>query len=490
MGEVHSPHKPFVFEYHLVMTEIESFSAKHTNNNCSGITIYFCDGIPSTTKEMARDLVRRSKCNKEIGEDVSSEDSKSSVNELISVLSDSNHNYHIIITSDENTYVSPNKKTTILSAKNIERELLCEISRIRSSTTYEALEKARVKKKEQARRKISDKKFQIECDINGHISSIDKFVGRQEFIKYVDGENRRYSHSAYIPTHIANVMFRNTDQVIIQYGTHHKELLEMKPKISAFPSNVILYFRLVKRFFSDEYVNLNTRLTDSMTDVMAHASLVNKHRQSKESSSYNFWQDIFAYGEKMPNYHIGRLTMDCILAERFQKFVHIENFVNSVYKAFKTIMGAMGEEVLPVYHDIFGSKMNLNAFDGVETNVATTKIETEVDQLKEYISLQVKAINQNLTEKQQQRKHFDLATKCENYPVRFCQANSKVKFDVECKSMQDTDINAVLHFFETQNQLQNVNYRSRTYSKAVDDLSTNLNFIQGRVYSRLFFFYL
>ena len=69
-----------------------------------------------------------------------------------------------------------------------------------------------------------------------------------------------------------------------------------------------------------------------MTDVMAHASLVNKHRQSKESSSYNFWQDIFAYGEKMPNYHIGRLTMDCILAERFQKFVHIENFVNSVYK--------------------------------------------------------------------------------------------------------------------------------------------------------------
>ena len=47
----------------------------------------------------------------------------------------------------------------------------------------------------------------------------------------------------------------------------------MKPKISAFPSNVILYFRLVKRFFSDEYVNLNTRLTDSMTDVMAHASL-------------------------------------------------------------------------------------------------------------------------------------------------------------------------------------------------------------------------
>ena len=49
--------------------------------------------------------------------------------------------------------------------------------------------------------------------------------------------------------------------------------------------------------------------------------------------------------------------------------------------------------------------------------------------------------------------------------------------------MQDTDINAVLHFFETQNQLQNVNYRSRTYSKAVDDLTTRLNFIQGRVYS-------
>ena len=47
----------------------------------------------------------------------------------------------------------------------------------------------------------------------------------------------------------------------------------MKPKIGNFPSNVILYFRLVKRFFSDEYVKLNTRLTDSMTDVMAHASL-------------------------------------------------------------------------------------------------------------------------------------------------------------------------------------------------------------------------
>ena len=131
-------------------------------------------------------------------------------------------------------------------------------------------------------------------------------------------------------------------------------------------------------------------------------------------------------------------------------------------------------------------------------NYKRHKIEVEVDNLKEYISLQVKAINQNLTEKQQQRKHFDLATKvslrllltitrfiqCENYPVRFCQANSKVKFDVECKSMQDTDINAVLHFFETQNQLQNVNYRSRTYSKAVDDLTTRLNFIQGRVYSR------
>ena len=51
-------------------------------------------------------------------------------------------------------------------------------------------------------------------------------------------------------------MFRNTDQVIIQYGTHHKELLEMQPKIGAFPSNVILYFRLVKRFFSDEYVKV------------------------------------------------------------------------------------------------------------------------------------------------------------------------------------------------------------------------------------------
>lgn len=72
----------------------------------------------------------------------------------------------------------------------------------------------------------------------------------------------------------------------------------------------------------------------------------------------------------MPNYHIGRLTMDCILAERFQKFVHIENFVNSVYKAFKFVISTFGEDdVLPVYHDVFGSKLNLNAFSGVETNV-------------------------------------------------------------------------------------------------------------------------
>ena len=80
------------------MTEIESFSTKHSNNNCSGITIYFCDGIPISTKELARDLVRlafwnrnllsnyyfrQSKFNEEIGEDVSSEDYKSSVDELI-----------------------------------------------------------------------------------------------------------------------------------------------------------------------------------------------------------------------------------------------------------------------------------------------------------------------------------------------------------------------------------------------------------------------
>ena len=75
----------------------------------------------------------------------------------------------------------------------------------------------------------------------------------------------------------------------------------------------------------------------------------------------------------------------------------------------------MNEETLPVYHDIYGSKLNLNAFDGVETNVAKTKIELKVDNLKEYISLQVKAINQNLTEKQQQRKHFDLATKVSKF---------------------------------------------------------------------------
>jgi hypothetical protein len=67
-----------------------------------------------------------------------------------------------------------------------------------------------------------------------------------------------------------------------------------------------MYLRAVSKFFNDDYVQLNTRLTDSMTDVMAHASLVNKHRQSKDSSSYNFWRDIFAYGESMANYHIGR----------------------------------------------------------------------------------------------------------------------------------------------------------------------------------------
>ena len=46
----------------------------------------------------------------------------------------------------------------------------------------------------------------------------------------------------------------------------------------------------------------------------------------------------------MANYHIGRLTMDCILAERFQKFVHIENFVNSIYKSFKFIIATYNDE--------------------------------------------------------------------------------------------------------------------------------------------------
>ena len=46
----------------------------------------------------------------------------------------------------------------------------------------------------------------------------------------------------------------------------------------------------------------------------------------------------------MANYHIGRLTMDCILAERFQKFVHIENFVNSIYKSFKFIIGTYNDD--------------------------------------------------------------------------------------------------------------------------------------------------
>ena len=99
----------------------------------------------------------------------------------------------------------------------------------------------------------------------------------------------RYSHSAYIPTHIANVMFKNTDQVIIRYGTHHKEcksflgdktsmthfhpdsvifwpskmesflVLKLKPCIRNFPSNVIMYLRAVSQFFNDDYVQLNTR---------------------------------------------------------------------------------------------------------------------------------------------------------------------------------------------------------------------------------------
>ena len=114
----------------------------------------------------------------------------------------------------------------------------------------------------------------------------------------------------------------------------------------------------------------------------------------------------------MANYHIGRLTMDCILAERFQKFVHIENFVNSIYKSFKFIIGTYNDDdTLPgksffirpkvvgsnlticshfvlVYHDIFGSKVNLSAFSDVETQISKIKIENEVDSLKNYISLQ------------------------------------------------------------------------------------------------------
>ena len=51
-------HLDFIHFSRGEMTEIESFSTKHSNNNCSGITIYFCDGIPISTKELARDLVR------------------------------------------------------------------------------------------------------------------------------------------------------------------------------------------------------------------------------------------------------------------------------------------------------------------------------------------------------------------------------------------------------------------------------------------------
>ena len=60
----------------------------------------------------------------------------------------------------------------------------------------------------------------------------------------------------------------------------------------------------------------------------------------------------------MANYHIGRLTMDCILAERFQKFVHIENFVNSIYKSFKFIIATYNDEdTLPgTSFDFFGER--------------------------------------------------------------------------------------------------------------------------------------
>ena len=40
-----------------------------------------------------------------------------------------------------------------------------------------------------------------------HISSIDKFVGRQEFIKYVDGENKR---KGFFRHYVINILLRNT----------------------------------------------------------------------------------------------------------------------------------------------------------------------------------------------------------------------------------------------------------------------------------------
>ena len=46
-----------------------------------------------------------------------------------------------------------------------------------------------------------------------HISSIDKFVGRQEFIKYVDGENKRkgfFSHYV-IEILLSNTWFRRSE---------------------------------------------------------------------------------------------------------------------------------------------------------------------------------------------------------------------------------------------------------------------------------------
>ena len=56
-----------------------------------------------------------------------------------------------------------------ISAKNVEKELLYEISRIRSSTTIEGLEKSKEKAAAEQQRRVAEKIYNIECDINGWV---------------------------------------------------------------------------------------------------------------------------------------------------------------------------------------------------------------------------------------------------------------------------------------------------------------------------------
>ena len=51
----------------------------------------------------------------------------------------------------------------------MEKQLLYEISRIRSSTTIEGLEKSKEKAAAEQQRRIAEKIYNIECDINGSV---------------------------------------------------------------------------------------------------------------------------------------------------------------------------------------------------------------------------------------------------------------------------------------------------------------------------------